>query len=234
AALNEIQNINKNIITIEDPVEYVLPGINQVQTNIKSGMTFAAGLRSILRQDPDVIMVGEIRDTETAEISVRAATSGHLVLSTLHTNDAASTLTRLVDMGVEPFLVASSVTGVVAQRLVRRVCPRCSQKYRLLPDSPELFFLGPQYAHLDIYLTRGTGCSYCNHTGYKGRIAIHEILQITSEERKLILNKADGETIQKSAIAQGMISLKEDGISKALEGLTTVQEIMRVTYGGEF
>ncbi|MDK2824599.1 MAG: type pilus assembly protein PilB [Clostridia bacterium] len=234
AALNHIQTIAKNIVTIEDPVEYVLNGINQVQTNPKAGLTFARGLRSILRQDPDVIMVGEIRDRETAEISVRAATTGHLVFSTLHTNDAASALTRLVDMGVEAFLVASSVIGVVAQRLVRRVCPRCSEQYKPQPNSPEVLFLGKEYKDKDIVLTRGTGCSYCNQTGYKGRISIQEILQVTSDEKNLILHKADAETIEKSAVKNGMISMKEDGIKKALEGITTIQEIMRVTFGGEF
>ena len=234
AALNSIRSIAKNIVTIEDPVEYVLSGVNQVQTNVKAGMTFATGLRSVLRQDPDVIMVGEIRDKETAEISVRAATTGHLVFSTLHTNDGASALTRLIDMDIEPFLVASSIIGVVAQRLVRRVCPRCSKQYQPLADSSELLFLGSKFSNQEIILTRGTGCTYCNHTGYKGRIAIHEILQITSEERNLILCKADAETIQQKAIENGMISMKEDGITKALEGLTTIEEIMRVTFGGEF
>lgn len=233
AALNQIQDSAKNIVTIEDPVEYILSGINQVQTNVKTGMTFAAGLRSVLRQDPDVIMVGEIRDRETAEISVRAATTGHLVFSTLHTNDAASALTRLIDMGVEPFLVASSVIGVVAQRLVRRVCPRCSREYHPLIDSPEMLFLGSKYSNEKIVLTKGIGCTYCNQSGYKGRIAIQEILKITSEERRLILNKADTETIREKAMEKGMISIKEDGISKALEGVTTIQEIMRVTYSGE-
>jgi len=234
AALNSIQSIAKNIITIEDPVEYVLSGVNQVQTNVKAGMTFARGLRSVLRQDPDVIMVGEIRDKETAEISVRAATTGHLVFSTLHTNDAASALTRLIDMDIESFLVASSVIGVVAQRLVRRICPRCSKQYKLLADSQESLFLGSKYSNQEILLTRGTGCSYCNNTGYKGRIAIHEVLQVTSEERNLIFCKADTESIQQKAIENGMISMKEDGITKALEGLTTIQEIMRATFGGEF
>jgi len=234
SVLNHIHNKAKNIVTIEDPVEYVLPGVNQVQTNSKAGMTFAAGLRSILRQDPDVIMVGEIRDRETAEIAVRAATTGHLVFSTLHTNDAASALTRLIDMGIESFLAASSVIGVVAQRLVRRVCPRCGQKYQPSADSQEMLFLGPKFANQEIFLTRGTGCTYCNYTGYKGRIAVNEILPITSAERKLILAKADAETIQKKALENGMISLKEDGIIKALEGLTTIREIMRVTYGGEY
>jgi len=234
AALNHIKTVAKNILTIEDPVEYVLNGINQVQVNHKAGLNFATGLRSILRQDPDVIMVGEIRDAETAEISVRASTTGHLVFSTLHTNDAASSLTRLVDMRIEAFLVASAVIGVVAQRLVRRVCPRCSEQYRPLLDSPEYLFLGNEYEGKELVLTRGTGCSYCNYTGYKGRIAIQEILQLTSEERKLILNKADAETIQKSAVKNGMVTMREDGIQKALEGITTIQEVMRVTFQGEF
>lgn len=234
AALNQIQTSAKNIVTIEDPVEYVLNGINQVQVNPKAGLTFATGLRSILRQDPDVIMVGEIRDQETAEISVRAATTGHLVFSTLHTNDAASSLTRLVDMGVEAFLVASSVIGVVAQRLVRRICPRCIEQYKPLPNSPELLFLGPEYENKELILTRGTGCSHCNQTGYKGRIAIQEILHLSSEERDLLLQKADSATIEKTAVKNGMITMHKDGIQKALEGITTIQEVMRVTFGGEF
>ncbi|MFZ5943364.1 MAG: GspE/PulE family protein [Bacillota bacterium] len=234
AALNNIQGASKNIVTIEDPVEYVLNGVNQVQTNVKAGMTFAAGLRSILRQDPDVIMVGEIRDRETAEISVRAATTGHLVFSTLHTNDAASALTRLIDMGVEPFLVASSVIGVIAQRLVRRICPRCIQKYQPQPNSPERLFLGQEYFCEGLTLTRGTGCTYCNNTGYRGRVAIQEVLHLNHRERELVLHKTDAQTIEKSAVESGMITMREDGIKKALEGITTIQEIMRVSFEGEF
>mgnify|MGYP000273900557 FL=1 len=229
AALNELHTVEKNIITIEDPVEYVFDQINQVQVNPKAGVDFAKGLRSILRQDPDIIMVGEIRDRETAQIAVRAATTGHLVLSTLHTNNAAGALTRLVDMGVESFLVASSVVGIVAQRLVRKVCPHCREEYEPDKNSPERLFLGPEYYRLPFTLIRGAGCVNCNFTGYKGRTAIQEVLIVESEERDFLLEKADAETIQEAAVKKGMITMRADGLEKALKGITTVQEVMRVT-----
>ncbi|OPY57742.1 MAG: Type II secretion system protein E [Pelotomaculum sp. PtaU1.Bin035] len=232
AALNEINTVEKNIITVEDPVEYILEGINQTQVNIKAGMTFAASLRAILRQDPDIIMVGEIRDSETAEIAVKAATTGHLVLSTLHTNAAAGAITRLVDMGIEPFLVASSVLAAVAQRLVRLICPECRQAYMLAPDAPERTFIGfgPEKP---VTLYKGTGCDNCGNIGYRGRMAIHEVLPMTASLRPLIIRNAPTDEIKQKALAEGMISLKMDGIHKALAGLTTIDEVMRVAYTDE-
>ncbi|MFZ5688127.1 MAG: GspE/PulE family protein [Bacillota bacterium] len=232
ATLNEISSIDKNIITIEDPVEYILEGINQTQVHVKSGLTFAVGLRSILRQDPDVIMVGEIRDAETADIAVRAATTGHLVLSTLHTNDAAGAVTRLIDTGVEPFLVASSVIGVVAQRLVRKICPHCKASYQLPPDSPHRVFIGVD-ANAAISLYKGQGCRQCEYTGYRGRLAIQEVLAVSAQLRSLILEKASSEELKNQAVSEGMKTLKEDGIIKALEGLTTIEEVIRVAYADE-
>lgn len=232
ACLNHILNQGKNIITIEDPVEYTIKEINQVQVNSKAGLYFSNGLKAILRQDPDVIMVGEIRDEETAKIATRAASTGHLVFSTLHTNNAASSLTRLIDMGVEPYLVASSIIGIVSQRLVRKVCPYCLEKYEPLPESEEMRFLGDEYKKKKIRLSRGVGCSYCNFTGYKGRVAIQEILKVTGEERSLMQNKQNEKIIENSAIKNSMVTMKEDGIKKALKGITTIDEVMRVTYGG--
>ncbi len=229
AALNEINTVEKNIITVEDPVEYMLEGINQTQVNPRARMTFATGLRAILRQDPDVILVGEIRDGETAEIAVKAATTGHLVLTTLHTNDAAGAFTRLVDMDIEPFLVASSVLGAVAQRLVRLICPRCRQSYVPEPDSPERLFIGAG-PDQPLTLYRGAGCNECRNSGYRGRMAIVEILPMTTGLRTLILNKASADEVKQKAQAEGMVTLRMDGIQKALRGLTTVEEVMRVAY----
>jgi type IV pilus assembly protein PilB len=228
-ALNRLNSIEKNIITVEDPVEYMLPGINQTQVNVKAGMTFAAGLRSILRQDPDIIMVGEIRDTETAEIAVRAANTGHLVLSTLHTNDAPGAITRLVDMGIEPFLVASSVLVVVAQRLVRRICPHCKESYQLKGDAPEKMFLGVGPEE-EVTLYRGVGCNKCGNIGYRGRLPIHEVLTVNAKLRSLIIDNAPVDRVREKAFAEGMISLRQDGIEKAKRGFTTIQEVMRVAY----
>lgn len=227
-ALQTLNSVEKNIITVEDPVEYVLEGINQAQVNEKAGVTFARYLRSILRQDPDVIMIGEIRDAETAEIAVRAATTGHLVLSTLHTNDAPGALTRLLDIGIEPFMVASAVVGVVAQRLVRKVCPNCRQAYH--PDETEIAFAGLTPADV---LYFGLGCAQCNHTGYRGRMAIQEVLVVSPSIQNLILKRAAVEELRQLALREGMITLKEDGIQKARQGLTTIKEIMRVAYGEE-
>ena len=228
--LSEINAPAKNIITVEDPVEYRMSGVNQVQVNVKAGLTFANGLRSILRQDPNVIMVGEIRDQETADIAVRAALTGHLVFSTLHTNDAAGAITRLVDMGVEPFLVASSVLGVVAQRLVRMICPECKQAYPLAENASERFFMGkdPEEA---VTLYRGNGCSHCNFTGYKGRLAIHEVILLTPELRAAVARRVSADELVELARQSGLTSMKEDGIQKALAGKTTVEEIVRVAYG---
>lgn len=232
AALNEINTPEKNIITVEEPVEYMLEGINQTQVNNKAGMTFAAGLRAILRQDPDVVMVGEIRDRETAQIAVRASMTGHLVLSTLHTNNAVGAITRLVEMGIEPYLVASTVLAAVAQRLVRLICPHCRRAYTPAPGAPERAFTGAGPAS-PLTLYRGAGCRACGFTGYKGRMAIHEVLLMTTALRTLIVQNAPESEIGKQAYAEEMISLKTDGIQKALAGLTTLDEVMRIAYTDE-
>jgi general secretion pathway protein E len=226
AALSQINAPDKNIITVEDPVEYQLLGIGQMQVNPKINLTFAAGLRSILRQDPDVIMIGEIRDRETAEIAIHASLTGHLVFSTLHTNDAASAATRLIDMGIEPFLVASSVMAVLAQRLLRQICPDCKKPYR--PTVDELIRLG-----LDgkgpFTFYRGAGCPNCSQTGYRGRTGIYELLVLDDEVRRLIGAKADSSAIKQAAIAKGMITLKQEGAMKVAQGVTTTEEVMRIT-----
>ncbi|MDW7673454.1 MAG: GspE/PulE family protein, partial [Bacillota bacterium] len=232
ASINQLNDSEKNIITIEDPVEYVLSGINQVQVNQKVGMTFASGLRSILRQDPDIIMLGEIRDVETAEIAIRAATTGHVVLSTLHTNDAAGTVTRLIDMGIEPFMVASSLVGVVSQRLVRKICLECKTSYKLPPFDPWRIYLEADHNE-EITLYKGRGCGSCNNTGYKGRIAIQEVMPINNNLRTLITNKRSQAEIKEEAISQGVYTLKNDGVKKALAGITTLSEVMRVVYNEE-
>ncbi len=231
STLTEISVPDKNVITVEDPVEYLLAGINQVQINPKAGLSFASGLRSILRQDPDIVMVGEIRDAETADIAVRAALTGHLVLSTLHTNDAPGAITRLIDMGIEPFLVTASVLGVVAQRLVRCICSDCKTTYTPPLGSPEQLFLGDVF-HEQLILYKGTGCARCNHTGYKGRIAIHEVLVVSQEIRAAINRGGATDELAKIAASQGMVRIRENGITKALAGLTTVEEVMRVAFGG--
>lgn len=226
--LHEINQPNVNIITVEDPVEYRMEGVNQVQVNVKAGLTFASGLRSILRQDPDIVMVGEIRDSETAEIAIRASITGHLVLSTIHTNDAPSSVTRLVDMGIEPFLVASSLVGVVAQRLVRNICPRCKTAYR--PSHSEMLMLGMKEP---ANLYKGEGCGFCNFSGYKGRSGIHEILVMTKEIRELVNRRATLDQIQQMAKRQGTETLRESCTRLVLEGLTTVDEMLKVTYSLE-
>ncbi|MEW6276615.1 MAG: ATPase, T2SS/T4P/T4SS family [Bacillota bacterium] len=233
AVLNKLRTPALNIQTIEDPVEYVLEGINQTQVNVKAGLTFAAGLRSILRQDPDIIMVGEIRDRETAEIAVRAATTGHLVLSTLHTSDAAGALTRLIDMDVEPFLVASTVLGVVSQRLVRLLCPHCRQSYQPSPDAPERMFAGTSLPN-EVTLYLPGGCEHCDQTGYRGRISIQEVLNVTGGIRNMINQKCSAGEIKRRATQEGMITLRQDGVQKALRGITTLQEVMRVAYSEDW
>lgn len=224
--LQELNRIEKNIITIEDPVEYKLKGINQVQVNTKAGLTFALGLRSILRQDPDIIMVGEIRDSETAEIAVRAAITGHLVLSTLHTNDSPSTVARLIDMGIEPYLVSSAIIGVISQRLVKLLCSRCKKPY-------EAGYLEKKILGVDendrLILYKAEGCSYCNR-GYKGRTAVHELMSITEEIRKLIDKNASTDEIRKKAIEEGMSTLLQSVSALALEGKTSYEEVLRVGY----
>ena len=223
--LKEINKPEVNIITVEDPVEYKLDGINQVQVNTKAGLTFANGLRSILRQDPDVIMIGEIRDSETAEIAIRASITGHLVLSTIHTNDSASSVARLIDMGIEPYLVSSSLVGVVAQRLVRNICPRCKTSYR--PSHSEMLLLKMKEP---TPLYKGEGCPFCNNTGYKGRSGIHEILVVTKEIKELINRKASIDQIAMMASRQGTASLQQNCTQLVLSGVTTVEELIKVTY----
>lgn len=225
AALMSINEITKNIITIEDPVEYRMTGINQTQINNKAGVTFAAGLRSILRQDPDVIMVGEIRDNETAEIAVRAAITGHLVFSTVHTNDTSSTIARLADMGIEKFLLSSSLVGVVAQRLVKKLCKHCKYEYSTNVADAEL--LGVSVG-TKIYGKKG--CSQCNYTGYSGRTAIHEVLPITRRIRKCINDGDNADEIKSEAIEEGLITLREDTIRLVLDGTTSIEEMLRITF----
>ncbi|HHX49896.1 MAG TPA: type II/IV secretion system protein, partial [Clostridia bacterium] len=232
ATLNAINTPDKNIVTIEDPVEYVLPGINQMQVNNKAGLTFPRGLRSVIRQDPDIIMIGEIRDKETAAIATRAAITGHLVFSTLHTSDAAGAITRLLDMGIEPFLVASTVRGIVAQRLVRRICLHCRGTYRPEPGSPEALFLQDFQAE-NRNLVRGKGCPRCDSTGYSGRLAILEILPVDKVLRQKIVSKYPSDQLREAALASGMITLQQDGLGKAFQGLTTISEVLRVAYAGE-
>ncbi len=231
AALNEINRPEINIITVEDPVEYRLPGVNQVQINPRAGLTFAAALRSILRSDPDVVMVGEIRDSETARISIEAALTGHLVLSTLHTNDAPSALTRLNEMGVEPFLTGAAVTGVLAQRLARRLCSHCCEVYT--PSVEELLAarVSPDVAAASdgMVLYRKRGCPRCNQTGYRGRIGIFQLLAMTEELATLAAAKATREEIERAAIATGMRTLWDDGLLKVACGLTSIEELARVT-----
>ncbi|MER3453472.1 MAG: type II secretion system protein GspE, partial [Acidimicrobiia bacterium] len=215
ATLNILNDVGKNIITVEDPVEYRLPGINQCQVNVKAGMTFAAALRSILRADPDIVLVGEIRDRETATIAIEAALTGHLVLSTLHTNDASTTPTRLVEMGVEPFLVASALDCVVAQRLARKLCERCKQPY--VPGPAELEAVGWDAEEVgEVY--RPVGCGHCGRTGYHGRFAIHEVMLVTEEIERMIVERAHSEDLKKLAVAQGMLTLRQSGLIQVRNG----------------
>lgn len=225
AALNKLNSEEVNIITIEDPVEYQLEGINQIQVNANVGMTFAAGLRSILRQDPNIIMVGEIRDRETVEVAVRASLTGHLVLSTMHTNDALSSITRMIDMGVEPFLVASSLSGVVAQRLVRKVCRDCAEQHQ--PTKREIEIFAKRGIQVDA-VWKGRGCSSCNMTGYRGRIAIHEVLAVDDTLRKAIMNEESITTLREIAVRNKTIFLIDDGLLKVKQGLTSTEEVLRV------
>jgi general secretion pathway protein E len=228
AALSQINSPDKNIITIEDPVEYQLLGIGQIQVNPKIGLTFAHGLRSVLRHDPDVILVGEIRDAETAEIAIQAALTGHLVFSTLHTNNAASAATRLVDMEIEPFLVASVVRAIVAQRLIRVICSECKEGYVPEPEMLKEVGITPeQLKGGKVY--RGKGCPACSGTGYRGRTGIYEILLVSETIRQLIMKKADSVSIGRQAVEEGMKTLREDGARKIIEGITALEEVLRVT-----
>ncbi len=228
AALTEIDAKQRNIMTLEDPIEYQLQGISQMQVNPRKGMTFASGLRSVLRQDPDIIMVGEVRDHETAVMAIQSALTGHLVFSTLHTNDSASAVTRLLDLGIEPYLVASSVAGVMAQRLVRRVCSRCAQPYAL--ETEQLERLG---FHADAVETtkvqQGVGCNACRLTGYRGRVGLFELLRVDDAVRGLIQKREPAGPIKEAAVAGGMRTLRTDGLNKVLRGLTTPEEVVRVT-----
>ncbi len=232
AFLSTINSIDQRIITIEEPVEYELPGVNQISVKSEIGLTFASGLRHILRQDPDVIMVGEVRDLETAEIAIRAALTGHLVFSTLHTNDAPGAITRLIDMGIEPFLVSSSVEALIAQRLIRTNCKACKEEYK--PEAEFLRQVG--YPREEVGKTRfyrGRGCEECRFTGFKGRSAIYEILVVTETLRPLIIERASSSAIKQAAVAHGMKTLRDDGWEKVRLGLTTVEEVARVTQEDE-
>jgi len=228
-----------NVMTIEDPVEYQMKGVSQAQVNTQAGLTFASALRSFLRQDPDIIMVGEVRDAETAELAINAALTGHLVFSTLHTNDASGVPPRLLDMGVEPFLLVSSLNCVVGQRVLRRVCKKCVQEEEISAEKERLMkkTLGPIYDMIKeryekdgkkMMLPKIVGCDACNKTGYLGRVAIYEVMPVTEKISKLIVEKAAASSIQKLAREEGMLTMKQDGYIKVLEGITTVDEVLRV------
>ncbi len=226
SALSRINSPDKNILTIEDPIEYQLQGIGQIQVNSKIDLTFASGLRSILRQDPDVIMIGEIRDGETANIAIHASLTGHLVFSTLHTNDSAGAVTRLLDMGIEPFLVASSVVAIIAQRLVRRICQNCRAPYTPAPEEFKKLGL-PDNVQYTFF--KGAGCDKCLNTGFKGRMGIYEILRVDDEIRSMVLSKMDSSQIKAKALSHGMVSLRDDGAKRVISGFTTTEEVIRVT-----
>ncbi|MEK6528368.1 MAG: type IV-A pilus assembly ATPase PilB, partial [Nitrospirota bacterium] len=230
SALSTINTIDVNIMTCEDPVEYNLMGINQVQVKEEIGLTFAAALRSFLRQDPDIIMVGEVRDFETAEIAVKAALTGHLVLSTLHTNDAPSTISRLLNMGIEPFLVSASVLLILAQRLCRKICKECKEEEKVpVPALVNVGFTEQEAKSIKCY--KGKGCSICNGTGYKGRVALYEVMTVRDEIKELILEGASANEVKNTAVRLGMRTLRMSGLTKIKEGITTIEEVLRVTFG---
>jgi len=232
ACLNYINRPDRKIITVEDPVEYQLAGINQVQVRADIGMTFAAALRSILRQAPNIIMIGEIRDLETAEIAVNASLTGHLVFSTLHTNDAPSAVVRMIDIGVKPFLVASSTRGIMAQRLVRKICEKCKEEYK--PTDAELRLLGPAAAQLEqSTLYRGKGCSECRQTGFRGRSGLYEVFVLNDQVRNMIFQRVSAADLRNMARQLGMRTLREDGLRKVIAGVTTLPEVLRVTMGDQ-
>jgi type II secretory ATPase GspE/PulE/Tfp pilus assembly ATPase PilB-like protein len=231
AALGQIDALTKNVITIEDPVEYKLEGVNQIQVNPAANITFATGLRSILRQDPDVIMVGEIRDLDTATIAIQAALTGHLVFSTLHTNDAPSAVTRLIDMGIEPFLISSSVIAVIAQRLVRVVCPECKQAYT--PDAALLKELGLSERKEKFVFSGGKGCHHCMQTAYRGRVGVFEVMKVTDKIRELILQKQPATKIKEIVIQEGMATLRDAAVEKVIQGISAPEEIKRVIFTSE-
>jgi type IV pilus assembly protein PilB len=228
SSISKINTSETNIMTAEDPVEFNLVGVNQVQVRENIGLNFAAALRSFLRQDPNIILVGEIRDFETAEIAVKAALTGHLVLSTLHTNDAPSTINRLMNMGIEPFLVASSVNLICAQRLVRRICSKCKKDYPHPPQALVEAGFTPDEAK-KVVPQKGTGCETCNNTGYKGRVGLYEVMEIGEELRELILVGASGLELRRKAVDEGMITLRRSGLQKVMEGVTTIEEVARET-----
>ena len=227
AALRELNTGEQHIMTLEDPIEQFVDGINQMEVIEKTGLSFASGLRSMLRMDCNIIMVGEARDTETAQIAVRAALTGHLILTTLHAKDSCSAIFRLLEMGVEPYLLAATLTGVMSQRLVRRICPHCKKAYELTTGSIEAKILG-QYFKPGMIIYKGTGCEHCRNTGFNGRIAIHEILEVDEKIRRLILNFDDVESLRKVAISENFTNMFEDGLQKVIAGLTTINEIQRV------
>ncbi len=230
SVLHKLNSIEKNILTIEDPCEYQLSGVTQVQVNKKAGLTFGSALRSFLRQDPDIIMVGEMRDLETAEIAIESSLTGHLVLSTLHTNDAPSAVIRMIDMGVEPFLISATVIGVLAQRLGRKVCANCKEPYEVEGHELRRFGFKPESPDQKITLWRGKGCEVCRHTGYKGRLGIYSLMRVNDEIAELVVRRAPLNDVRDAAKANGMLELKEDGLQKVLEGITTPEEVMRVVF----
>ncbi len=226
--LRELNTIDRKLMTVEDPVEYDLPGVVQIPINPKIGLDFARVLRTMLRQDPDIIMVGEIRDEETAEISIHAALTGHLVFSTLHTNNAPGAVTRMMDMGIEPYLITATFRAVIAQRLVRRICPNCIEVYRPSPLEIEAFGLTEQEVG-EARFFKGRGCDECNHTGYKGRLGIFEVMPMTTDLATLVLDRVSTEGLRQKAKEQGMFTLREDGLRKARAGMTTLEEVLRET-----
>jgi type IV pilus assembly protein PilB len=228
ATLNIVSRPEINVITVEDPVEYRISGINQVQVNPKAGLTFASALRSILRSDPDVVLIGEIRDHETAQIAIEASLTGHLVLSSLHTNDAPSAMTRLVEMGIEPFLVGSALDCVLAQRLARRLCSKCKEPYTADPEVLKSARFPWQDGQELPVLHRAVGCAACAKTGYRGRLALHEVMTVTEEVERLTVGRASALEIERTATEQGMNSLRLDGMEKVLAGITSLEEILRV------
>jgi type IV pilus assembly protein PilB len=227
ATLNLVSKPEVNVITVEDPVEYRIPGINQVQANPRAGLTFAKALRSILRSDPDIVLLGEIRDHETAQIAIEAALTGHLVLSTLHTNDAPSAINRLIEMGIEPFLVGSALDSVLAQRLARRLCPKCKEAYQ--PTREMMAASRWNWEHDELpTVFRAVGCSACSKTGYKGRLALHEVMPVSEEIERLAVEHASAAEIGRVARDQGMVTLRRDGMDKVVNGVTSLEEILRV------
>lgn len=228
SAISTLNSTEKNILTAEDPVEFHIPGISQVNIKEEIGLNFSASLRSFLRQDPDIMLVGEMRDFETVDIAIKAALTGHLVFSTLHTNDAASTIARLMNMDIEPYLIADSVILIVAQRLVRRLCQKCRTVHKLPPEPlVDIGFSKEEAKSVKVY--KPNGCSLCNNTGYRGRVGLFEALEITDEMKDLILSRAQSHQIKKQAIKQGMITLRQSGLTKIREGITSVEEVLRET-----